>query len=244
MTKNAVCRNDHTFEHDFFGKTVRCHNFVGRFPGERPGTLLLGTHYDTRPHADCDPRPERRLEPVPGANDGASGVAVLLSLVDWLRDESRRPTVDLTLFDAEDWHQIDGNWVSLGARRFVEANEAELPDAVLVLDMIGAQGLNVQFDLSVRDHPPSMEWGLALHRLARAEGVLPFCRQEETPLTWVQDDHTPFLERGIRSCLMIDMDYPVWHTVDDTLEQCDPAVLDEMARFSRSAIVKLAATFE
>ncbi len=234
-------RHDHTFEERFFGELARCRTFVARFPGNRPGRLMLGTHYDTRPVADCDPDPAKRTQPVPGANDGASGTAVLLSLREWLENSPERPTVDLAFFDAEDWHEVDGKEVSLGARHYVESLQDDaLPDGLLILDMIGGRGLRVQFDLSVHAHEPSLELSVAVHRLAHRLGLSAFT--DEPELLWVQDDHLPFLERGVPSCLLIDMGYPEWHTVSDLPAACDPEVLDEMARLAREVIVKLALT--
>lgn len=85
--------------------------------------IILGAHYDTRMHADHDPNPENSLQPVPGANDGASGVAVLLELARTLPEN----TVDtwLVFFDAEDNGEIEGwDWI-LGSREFVKNNSLQ-----------------------------------------------------------------------------------------------------------------------
>ncbi|MEO1482339.1 MAG: M28 family peptidase [Myxococcota bacterium] len=210
-------RLDHHFHETFFGRSVQCVNFAGRFPGTRPGRVLLGTHYDTRPWADEDPDPRCRRMPVIGANDGASGVALLLELSGWLRSERNRPTVDLVFFDAEDWHGIDDKTVSLGARRF--AADRDVPDSAIVVDMIGARDLTINFDVSVITDPRSIELSMELHRLGRSLKLPPFGR--EPRLHHVSDDHLPFFERGVPSALLIDMDFPQWHTVSDTLEVCD-----------------------
>ncbi|MEM6531466.1 MAG: M28 family peptidase [Myxococcota bacterium] len=220
----ADARLDHRFTESFFGESVECVNFVGRYEGQVPGRILLGTHYDTRPWADEDPDLKRRRDPVLGANDGASGVALLMELAGWLLADRERPTVDLVFFDAEDWHGIDGKQVSLGAERFAQVQAQ--PDAVVVVDMIAAQNLSINFDVSVVSHPPSLELTFALHRLGRALGLSAFSR--EPRLHQVTDDHLPFLTRGVPSCLLIDMDFPQWHTVSDTLEVCDARVVAEI----------------
>lgn len=229
-------RRDHHFVERFFGVDVPCCNFVGRFPGRAPGRILIGTHFDTRPWADRDPDPSRRRDPVPGANDGASGVAVLVALSHWLPAYTDRPTVDLVFFDAEDWHGIDGKEVCIGSRRFAAGME-EPPNEVLVVDMVGARDLKIQFDLSVRRHGPSAELSLAVHRAGRAQGLAAFCRRDLTSSLWIVDDHTPFMDRGIASCVLIDMDYERWHTVADTLEACSPNSLSEMLEFLRRWVV-------
>lgn len=234
-------RHDHRFEEDFYGRRAQCCTFVARFPGARPGRLMFGTHYDTRPVADCDPDPARRSDPVPGANDGASGTAILLALRPWLEAHAERPTVDLVFFDAEDWHEVDGKEVSLGARRFVASlANPELPDALVVFDMVGARGLRVQLDLSIHAHAPSVELSVTIHRLGRDLGLQAFASEPEP--VWVHDDHVPFVERNVPSCLLIDMRYPHWHTVSDLPEVCDPEALAEMEHLARELIVKIALT--
>ncbi|MEO0814093.1 MAG: M28 family peptidase [Myxococcota bacterium] len=234
-------RRDHRFEDVFFGASVECRNFVARFEGDKPGRLMLGTHYDTRPYADCDPDPEQHSRPVPGANDGASGTAVLLALREWLEGERNRPTVDLAFFDAEDWHGIDGKQVALGSRRWVaEHPDSELPDALVLFDMIGARGQRIQFDLSIHEHAPSVALSRWVHGTALALGLDSFAG--ETPGIIVQDDHTPFLERGVPCCVLIDMDYAPWHTRGDVIEACCPGALDEMGRLARELLVKIALT--
>ena len=97
--------------------------------------------------ADRDPDEGRRRDPVPGANDGASGTALLAELAVELAERRDRPSVDIVLFDAEDWHEIDGKEVSLGARRFVaELDEAERPDAVIIVDMVAGRDLMLDVD--------------------------------------------------------------------------------------------------
>jgi len=96
--------------------------------------LILGAHYDSRLHADQDPDPAKRLQPVPGANDGASGVAVLLELARILPPDLPR-TVQLVFFDAEDNGNIEGwDWI-LGSQSFVE-NLDSRPDAVVIIRLL------------------------------------------------------------------------------------------------------------
>jgi Zn-dependent M28 family amino/carboxypeptidase len=223
--------SEHSFEERFFGETVTVRNLWGRFHGERDGRLLLGTHYDTRPWADRDPREERRKDPVPGANDGGSGAALLGELAGELCERRDRPTVDIVLFDAEDWHEIDGKEVSLGARRFVEdLPPPDRPDRVVILDMIGGRDLMLDVDVNCQLHAPSFSLTRELFELGSALGLPAFGLAKEHPYKWIGCDHSPFQAAGIPTAILIDIDYPPWHTVSDLPEACDPASLEQIAR--------------
>ena len=109
-------------------------NLIAR-RGEGSPWIILGAHYDTRIYADRDPDPEKRTWPVPGANDGASGVAVLLELAR-LIPKDYPGEIWLVFFDAEDNGDIPGwDWI-LGSRIFVNQLQSQ-PDAVVIVDMIG-----------------------------------------------------------------------------------------------------------
>ena len=120
-------------------------NIVAKW-GEGAPWVILGAHYDSRLVADHDPNPAYRTTPVPGANDGASGVAVLLELArvipGRINDTSRFQQVWLVFFDTEDNGNIPGwDWI-LGSRMFADSLQ-QFPDAVVVLDMIGDANLNI-----------------------------------------------------------------------------------------------------
>jgi hypothetical protein len=231
---------EHAFEAAFFGREVTCRTLWGRFNGTSPGRLLLGSHYDTRPWADRDPDPARRQEPVPGANDGASGVALLAELATELATRRDRPTVDIVLFDAEDWHEIDGHEVSLGARRFVEEMEGvDRPDAAIIVDMIAGRDLKLDVDVNCQDHPPSYDLTLSLFRLGHQLGLPAFDLQKEHPYKWIGCDHSPFAAMDIPSAILIDIDYPPWHTVADVPEACAPESMAQIARLLEAYVFGL-----
>lgn len=222
----------HEFVDTFFGAPVICRNLWARFDGDEPGRLLLGTHYDTRPWADRDPDPARRHDPVPGANDGGSGVALLAELAAELQARRRRRTVDLVYFDAEDWHEIDGKHVSMGSRRFVDDLPLdERPDAVIIVDMVGGRDLRLDLDVSARDHAPSFELLLTLMRLGRSLALPAFrLEDKDEPYKSIGCDHTAFVEAGIPAAILIDIDYPPWHTTADLPEACDADSLAQMGQ--------------
>ncbi|MFN2113556.1 MAG: M28 family peptidase, partial [Anaerolineales bacterium] len=111
---------------------------------EAPEYILLGAHYDTRIMADHDPDQSMRDQPVPGANDGASGVAVLLELARVLPKDLSIP-VKLVFFDAEDNGGIgEWDWI-LGSRAFVRDLE-DPPQAAVIVDMVGDDSLEIYFE--------------------------------------------------------------------------------------------------
>ncbi|MBM3145082.1 MAG: M20/M25/M40 family metallo-hydrolase [Chloroflexi bacterium] len=172
--------------------------------------IILGAHYDTRIYADRDADPEKRGQPVPGANDGASGVAVLLELARILPEDTPG-AIWLIFFDAEDNGRISGwDWV-LGSRAFVETL-SEKPDAVVIVDMIGDADLNILMEKSSDQSLTSELW-----EQAAASGY----SNHFIPLPGrnILDDHTPFLQAGIPAVDLIDIDYPYWHTTEDTLDK-------------------------
>jgi len=172
--------------------------------------ILLGAHYDTRIFADYDPNPILKKEPVPGANDGGSGVAVLLELARSLPEQLPVP-VQIVFFDAEDNGGIeDWDWI-LGSRAFVEHLENP-PSAVIIVDMIGDVDLKIYKEYNSNQELIEQIWEHA--RLLGYENVfLPEYKFS------ILDDHIPFLEAGIPAVDIIDLDYPYWHTTQDTVDK-------------------------
>ncbi|PWH17425.1 MAG: hypothetical protein DDG60_02225 [Anaerolineae bacterium] len=178
--------------------------------------ILLGAHYDTRMYADNDPNPENHSQPVPGGNDGASGVAVLLELARVLPPEA--VPVELVFFDAEDNGRIaDWDWI-LGSSAYAEAL-VHHPQAVLIVDMIGDADLNIYMERNSDPQLVRQIWDVA-HRLGYAQFFIPQYKYR------VLDDHIPFLAKGIRAVDIIDLDYPYWHTVADTPDKVSARSLE------------------
>lgn len=180
-------------------------NIVAKRGDESP-QILLGAHYDTRMFADNDPDPANHSLPVPGANDGASGVAVLLELARVLPIDS--VPVWLVFFDAEDNGNIDGwDWI-LGSTEFVKNNPIQ-PRAVVIVDMIGDADLNIYKERNSNTDLTNEIWGIA-QNLENDTVFIPDYKFS------MMDDHTPFLRAGIPAIDIIDFDYPYWHTMQDT----------------------------
>jgi glutaminyl-peptide cyclotransferase len=172
--------------------------------------IIFGAHYDSRMISDQDSDPAKQSLPVPGADDGASGVAVLLEMARVLPKQSDKQ-IWLVFFDAEDQGRIQGwDWI-LGARAFAESL-TDTPDAVVVLDMIGDADLNIYREKSSDKAITNSIWKAAAS-LGYADH---FIDQEKYNML---DDQLPFLEFGIPAVDIIDFDYPYWHTTEDTTDK-------------------------
>jgi len=178
--------------------------------------IIIGAHYDSRFFADQDLDLNNRQKPVPGANDGASGVAVLLELARVLPQEMNKE-IWLVFFDAEDQGDINGwNWI-LGSRYFASRLEGK-PDAVVVIDMIGDSNLNIYYETNSDPDLSKSIWESAA-KVGYQKQFIP------KPKYSVLDDHTPFIENGIKAADIIDFDYPYWHTIADTSDKVSPESL-------------------
>jgi len=189
-------------------------NIVARRGDDNP-QIILGAHYDTRLFADNDPEPANRTLPVPGANDGASGVSVLLELARVLPENS--VPIWLVFFDAEDNGYIDNwDWI-LGSREFVKNNFVQ-PNAVVIVDMIGDTDLNIYKERNSTPRLAAAIWGVA-HRLGHKKIFISAYKY------WMTDDHSPFLYAGFPAVDIIDFDYPYWHTIQDTPDKVSASSL-------------------
>ncbi|MCP4291926.1 MAG: M28 family peptidase [bacterium] len=203
--------------------------------GERdfsPGTRFwLGAHYDTRPISDRDPDPGNHSKSIDGANDGASGVAVLWHLMDILAENPPSMGVDLLFFDGEDSGTSGQlNSFCIGSQKlastmgdFDNPLEAASCRGLIVLDMIGDKDLFVPMEgYSLRNAP---EFTRFIFQRAVNLGLPGFSM---TPGRAVFDDHVPFLQQGIPAVDLIDFDYSVWHTQGDVPSACSPASLQQV----------------
>jgi hypothetical protein len=204
------------------GNPIR--NVVAKRGTGQPWTIL-GAHFDSRRVADQDATPANRATPVPGANDGASGVAVLLELgrvlPAYMDAGQLSGEVWLVLFDAEDNGNLPGSDWILGSRAFVAAL-AGRPDRVVIVDMIGDADLEIQREQNSDAGLTQEIWDVA----ARL-GYSQFVNQMGPRML---DDHTPFLQAGIPAVDLIDFTYPYWHTLEDTADKVAPASLEAVGQ--------------
>ncbi len=195
-------------EQRFPYRGITCRNILAQ-RGSGP-LLLLGAHYDSRRQADHDPDPNKQHEPVPAANDGASGVAVLLELARVVRPEAFGRTVQLAFLDAEDDGDLDG-WEWTVGSNYLATHLAVRPVAVVILDMIGDTNLDVYYESNSTPALRESVWAAAAR-----QGFTQFIPREKYGML---DDHSPFLAQGIPAVDVIDFDYPPWHTTGDTLDK-------------------------
>lgn len=189
--------------------------------------IIFGAHYDSRFVADQDPVEANQSLPVPGANDGASGVAVLLEMARVLPKASDKE-IWLVFFDAEDQGRIEGwDWI-LGSRAFAESLTTK-PNAVVVIDMIGDADLNIFREKSSDQAITDSIWKTAAS-LGYSDQFINEGKYS------ILDDHQPFLELGIPAIDIIDFDYPYWHTISDTEENVSP---DSLATVGNTLITWL-----
>lgn len=195
------------------GDTLQLNNlFAALAPPKRP-RLLLGAHWDTRPWSDEEPDSSRHHLPVPGANDGASGVAVLLTLARHFQENPPPIGIDLAFFDGEDLGRPGHpQEYALGSQHMAAHYPGGLPDYVLVLDMVGSVNLEVGIELFAYERHP--QWVDLAFQVAESLGYTEWNRDVRD---YVFDDHAPFLVQGIAANVIIGFSDPNWHTQADDL---------------------------
>lgn len=220
-----------SMEHPYNGGTLEIINFLARFNTHVTQRIMILAHYDTRPFADQDPIEANRNTPILGANDGASGVAILMVLADMMAADPPDIGVDLLFVDAEDVGRSgDLANFALGTRMFVKDMNRVLggirPRYAVLLDMVGDKELSLPIEAhSWRGAPQLVRrvWDIA------AELGYSQFKFENGPAIF--DDHVPLLEAGIPAIDIIDFDYPnrsanYWHTLEDTADKCSPESLE------------------
>ncbi|MCP4142790.1 MAG: M28 family peptidase [Chloroflexi bacterium] len=188
--------------------------------GEADPEIILGAHYDSRIYADHDPDVEKRNQAVLGANDGASGVAILLELARKIPAQQPAPhsSIWLVFFDLEDNGNIPKwKWI-LGSQAFVDGYTLN-PDAVIILDMLGDADLNIYLE---KNSDPKLRAEIWAHAAVLGYEDIFIAKEKFSML----DDHTPFLEAGLPAIDIIDFDYPYWHTTEDTPDKISAESLE------------------
>lgn len=219
-------------------------NIMGRFNAREPRRVLLLAHWDSRPWADEDPDPANHAKPIDGANDGASGVGVLLELARLMGDKAPQVGVDLLLVDAEDSGTSgnDDSW-ALGAQYWVRnmpygATEP-MPQYAVLLDMVG--GRDAVFPREMFSEANCRALNSKVWALARSIGL--GNRFSDAVGGAINDDHLPLLRAGIPAIDIIETNNPqtgsfnpTWHTLQDNLENIDRETLGDVGRLVTTLI--------
>ena len=181
-------------------------NVVAVLPGRRPDAILVGGHYDTKWFRDFV---------FVGANDGGSSAGFLLELARALAADGKREyTYRIAFFDGEEarvtWTATDSLY---GSRHMVDElkRKGGLPRAMLLVDMIGDRNLDIRREAYSTPALTELIWASA-----RRQGYGRYFLDQSLV---VEDDHAPFLRAGVPAALLIDFNYPPWHTADDTLDK-------------------------
>ena len=207
------------------GKVLPLRNVFARFRPEATERVLYVTHWDTRPRSDNARDPEQKLLPVPGANDGASGTAMLIALGDVLKKTPPAVGVDFLFVDGEDYGEFGPPEVDvlLGAKYFAEfplvANYTPLFG--VLWDMIGDRDLKFEKEANSMRGAPEVVARVWEQANALGHGSV-FVPTEGIGIT---DDHIPLLKAGLRVINVIDLDFKWHHTPDDTIDKISAASL-------------------
>ena len=215
------------------GERVNMVNLIGSWHPERLRRVVIGAHYDTRPFPDEETDPTRRAIPFIGANDGASGVALMMEMAHHLNDLPTNWGIDLVLFDGEELVYGRQGEYFLGSKAFAKTYADAVDSkkyrsryvAGFVLDMVGGRNLQINQEPYSLDLAPKLVQDL--WATARRLKVPAFRNRVGRA---VMDDHLPLNNGGIPTIDVIDFDYPYWHTAQDLPENCSGESLAQVGK--------------
>jgi len=228
-------------ESGYGGEQLVLTNVIASFRPSLKQRILLCAHWDTRPRGERDPDPAKRQKPIPGANDGASGVAVLLEIAGQLKLHPPAVGVDIVLFDGEDYgNEGDLPRYLLGSQYFARTKPADyLPRFGILLDMVGDAALELpQEKNSLRFAPDVVDLVWKTAQQLNVPQFIPEVGEE------IYDDHLPLNRVGIKTIDLIDFNYPdetnrYWHTHQDSPEHCSAESLQAVGMVLTELIYNL-----
>ena len=220
---------DEKVKHPFTNNLVDLTNLMARFYPDRDNRIMFMAHWDTREIADMDPIESNRDKPILGANDGASGIAILMVLAEILNNYPLNNIgVDLLFLDGEDMGKSgDASGFGLGTLEFTKNMPFPLPKYAICLDMVADAQPSFKIEQFSFQQAPWLVrkvWNLANN--------LGYSEFENKFGSAVYDDHRVlYLNSGIPSIDIIDFEYPnadtnYWHTLNDIPENCSPRTLE------------------
>ncbi len=213
----------------YSGENISMVNVVASFkPEATPDEkgIVLVAHYDSRPRTDFASDTLLMDKPIDGANDGASGVAVLMEMANLFAAQPPPVLVDLVLVDGEDWGKMgDHAAFAIGSKEYARTGIRNKYRVGIVVDLVGGSSQQIfreayseRFAKAVND----MVWDAA----ARL-GIETFI---DSVKHMVVDDHLPLNLSGVPAIDLIDLDYDYWHTEFDTPDKCSPRSLANVGR--------------
>jgi hypothetical protein len=207
-------------------------NLIASWYPNRTRRVILCSHYDTRPHADQEADPRRRREPFVSANDGGSGVALLMEVANHMQDLKADVGVDFVLFDGEEYifdNRPQGDKYFFGSEHFATEYVRTHPKytyvAAILLDMVG--GKEIHFPAEVNSLFNAGELVEEVWKIAREQGCTAF---EPRQGPEVLDDHLALNKARIPAIDIIDFSYPHWHKLSDVPENCSGDSMAQVAR--------------
>jgi glutaminyl-peptide cyclotransferase len=200
-------------------------NIMASYFPDRKKRVMLAAHYDTRPWADQETVDSLKTKPILGANDSASGVAVLLEIGRLIsKDPPADVGVDIVLFDGEDYGtEGDLTYYLLGSRYFAANLAGYRPDCAVLLDMVGGADAKIGQEANSLGAAPGLVKNL-FDRAARLQLDV-FVPERFDP---IYDDHIPLLRAGIPAVDLVGLPYEQWHKLGDTPEACSPETLRQV----------------
>jgi len=211
-------------------RSVPMANMIVSFHPERQRRVILCSHYDTRPIADQEPDPRKWRETFVSANDGGSGVALLMELGHHVKDLKTNVGVDFVFFDGEEYiFDRDRDKYFFGSEHFAQTWKKSKPRvdyaAAILLDMVG--GKNARFPAEGYSFARATKLVREIWGLAGELGCQAFKDQVGQR---VQDDHLALLNAGIPAIDIIDFEYAHWHRLSDVPANCSPQSMEQVAR--------------
>ena len=200
-------------------KKLPLRNILARFRPDLADRILYVTHWDSRPVSESAATEAERKMPVPGANDGASGVGLFVALGDLLRKNRPNVGVDLLFVDGEDYGQFGPPEVDvlIGSKYFATHLPAPgyKPLFGVLWDMIGDKDLRIPYEMFSFERAPEVVSRVWQTASDLGYGNI-FVQESGGQVT---DDHIPLLDAGLRVIDVIDLDYPPHHTPQDTMDK-------------------------
>ena len=232
QSADDIILQEFRYQEQRYRKRYDLQNIIARFNPDASFQTIISAHWDTRPWADSEDNRRDRNQPIIGANDGASGVAVLLELAKIMGETPPPIGVNLVFFDGEDLGVPGENETYCqGSRYFAKNLPIPRPNEAINLDMIGDKQLHLPVEkYSLEYHPKLVRylWGRADDMGLDAFDI--------TPQYAIYDDHVPLYEiAGIPAIDLIDFKYPnpyanFWHTMNDVPENCSAESLEQVGK--------------
>ena len=232
QSADDIILQEFRYQEQRYRKRYDLQNIIARFNPDASFQTIISAHWDTRPWADQEDNRRDRNQPIIGANDGASGVAVLLELAKIMGETPPPIGVNLVFFDGEDLGVPGENETYCqGSRYFAKNLPIPRPDEAINLDMIGDKQLHIPVEKYSLEYNPNLVrylWGRADDMGLDAFDI--------TPQYAIYDDHVPLHEiAGIPAINLIDFKYPnpyanFWHTMNDVPENCSAESLEQVGK--------------